>query len=97
MSRKLDPGKIRFSDRVRSIVDWEGQYDNMARGYEVSVESCPHCQFDGEPTFREEVRIAYRQVGQPGDYSYSRSVSCRQEVLVCLSCGEVAKVVNEAF
>lgn len=71
----------------------------MPRGYEVSVEKCsnPDCGFAEEPTFREEVRIAYRQVGEPGDYSYSRSISCKQEVLVCLACGEVHKIVNQAF
>jgi hypothetical protein len=68
----------------------------MARGMEVQVEACRHCEFREEPTFREERRVAYRQVGVQGDYSYSRSVSCVQEVLVCLGCGEVHKVVSEA-
>jgi len=99
VSRKVDPNKVRFADRQRGIIDWEGQYDCMSRGYEVSVEKCsnPECGYDGEPTFREELRIAYRQVGEPGDYAYSRSISCRQEVLVCLHCNEVHKIVNEAF
>lgn len=92
----MDNNAIVFSDRVLSMSDTEGQYD-MARGLEVQVEKCQHCEYAEEPTFKEERRIAYRQVGEPKDYAYSRSISCAQEVLVCLNCGEVHRVLNEAF
>ena len=93
---KLPPGKILLSDRIKSVLDMEGQYD-MARGLIVSVEPCvnPECGYDEEPNFIEQRRVSFRQVGEPGDYSYSRSISVVQEVLVCLACGEVHKVLRE--
>ena len=89
---KVSPNKIIFSTPGR-MVDWEGQVD--MRGYELQIEKCPHCEFAEEPNFREEMRVSYRQVGQPGDYGWSTSVSYRQQVLVCLNCGEIARIINE--
>ncbi len=91
---------------VGVLVDFDGQLseidiqdrigeDGMPRGLETHIEACKHCEYSDEPTFAEQRRVSYRQVGEEGDYAYSRSISIVQEVLVCLSCGEVHKVLNE--
>lgn len=79
------------------LIDFDNQLgESMARGIVEEVEKCQHCEYDELPTFREERRVAFRQVGKPGDFGYSRSIYCAQEVLVCLGCGEVHKIINEA-
>lgn len=87
---------FRLMDRQLSIRDEEGQLD-MARGYESFIEKCQHCGYDEQPNFKEETRMAYREVGEEGSFGYSRSICCKQEVLVCLSCGEVHRVVSEIY
>jgi hypothetical protein len=67
----------------------------MRRPFEVYTEACRHCGFCDVPTFREERRVAYRQVGEEGDHNYSRHLHLQQEVLVCLGCGDIHKVIGE--
>lgn len=97
MNKKLQNkiGVLVDFDNQLELDTWKEREDGMARGLEVHVERCQHCEFDEEPTFVEQRRLSYRQVGEEGDYAYSRSISLVQEVLVCLNCGEVHKVVNE--
>ena len=74
----------------------------MARitGIQSIITPCQHCGFqgqDGQPNFKIERRISYRQQGKPGSEFYSRSLMREQEVLVCLSpeCGKVHEILSQ--
>ena len=57
--------------------------------YESHVTPCENCEFKDAPTFRQERRVSYREIGERGSASYSRELGTIVDVLVCLSCGHV--------